>query len=266
MTRRQLTLRERYQISWFLEMDFDQKEIAEEIGFSESTISKEIRRNSHENTYDPDFAQHLCDVRKTLPRKRRVIVGEVEEFVIYSLKCGSVPQQISKLLSNYFGVKISTTAIYDFIHHPYEGREDLAKDLPRHKKGKKRKNKKCIGSKFNDNRVSIEKRTEEESNRERVGDLEMDTIVSSGHTGGALVVVDRKALQTWSVLIPNHKPSTINKALLELLMPIKDSIHSITSDNGFEFRNWPEIASARTETPNVLIIFSKSLQFQCEGR
>ena len=75
-------------------MDFEQKEIAEEIGVSESTISKEIRRNSRDNTYDPDVAQFLCDVRKKLPRKARVIVGEVEEFVIYTLKCGSVTAEV----------------------------------------------------------------------------------------------------------------------------------------------------------------------------
>ncbi len=121
MTRRQLTLGERYQISWHLEKNFEQYEIAEKIGFSESTISKEIRRNSLDNTYDPDVAQFLCDVRKSFPRKARVIVGEVEEFVIYTLKCGSVPEQISQLLEKHFGVNISTTAIYNFIHHPFEG-------------------------------------------------------------------------------------------------------------------------------------------------
>jgi len=242
MTRRQLTYVERSQISWFLAMDFDQKEIAEEIGFAESTISKEIRRNSRDNTYDPDVAQFLCDVRKKLPRKARVIVGEVEEFVIYMLKCGSVPEQISQLLKNSFGVKVSTTSIYNYIHHPFEGREDLAKELPRRKAAKKRKAKKCIERKANDNRVSIDKRPEEINQRERVGDLEIDTIISRGDKGGALTIVDRKALQTWSALIPDHKPSTVNKALLEILMPIKDRIHSITSDNGFEFRHWEEIA------------------------
>jgi len=242
MTRRQLTIIERYQISWFLTMDFDQKEIAEEIGFAPSTISREIRRNSRDNTYDPDEAQFLANVRKMLPRRPRIIDEVVADFIEFTLKCGSVPEQISKMLTNYCGVKLSTAAIYNYIHHPLEGREKLAKFLPRIRKSKKRKNKKTISKKPNDNRLSIAVRSALINEQTRFGDLEIDTIISRGHTGGLLTVVDRKSLYTWAARIPDHKPSTVSKKLIEMLGPIKDRIHSITSDNGFEFREWEKIS------------------------
>ena len=215
---RQLTLKERYQISWYLEADYEQKEIAEALNRSASTISREIRRNS------------------------RVIDDTVAVFIEVKLKLKFVPEQISVLLKSQLGVKVSAQSIYNYIHHPLEGREELAKYLPRYKVSRRRRNKKTIERKANDNRVFIDQRSEVINNRERIGDLEVDTIVSKDSKGGALILCDRVAKYTWGVLIPDHKPSTINKAILDTLMPIKDRIHSITSDNGFEFRDWEEIA------------------------
>ena len=37
--------------------------------------------------------------------------------------------------------------------------------------------------------------------------------------------------------IPNKEAATIQQAIIETLEPIKDSIHTITSDNGTEFAN-----------------------------
>ena len=242
MSQRQLTLFERYQISGYLEMDFSQKEISEEIGFSRSTISREIARNSRDNCYDPDLAHYLATVRRSLPRKARVITEEVAEFIVVLLVFKFVPEQISIILTNFYGVQVSTKSIYNFIRDPFEDREELARLLPRYKTYKRNKYKKYIPRTASDNRVSIDERGEEANNRGEPGHLEIDTIMSKGDKGGALTVCDRSTRCTWAVQIPDHKPSTITEALLTLLRPVKDQIHSITSDNGLEFREWEKIS------------------------
>ena len=242
MSKRQLTKIERYHISYLLEENLEQKEIAEIVGFDASTISRELSRNRYENGYDPDIAQDYTAARKSFSRKGRKIGEEEGAYIEEKLKLKFTPEQIRKLLKIELGVEVSTQTIYNYIHRQTKEGNDLAQYLLRKKTSKRRKNKKSIERKAGDNRVSIDKRPEEINKRQRFGDLEIDTIVSKDSKGGALIICDRASRFTWGALIPNHKPSTINQALFDLLEPIKDKIHSITSDNGFEFRDWEGIS------------------------
>ena len=120
MSEKHLTLRDRHKISWFIEHDYAQNEMAEELGFAISTISKEIKRNSDDNTYDPDVAQSLSDARKSIPRKSRIITGDIAELIKRELRIGNVPKKISPLILERFGVKISVTSIYNFSYRSSE--------------------------------------------------------------------------------------------------------------------------------------------------
>ena len=50
-----------------------------------------------------------------------------------------------------------------------------------------------------------------------------------------LTVNDRATGMLWMEKLDDKKASTVNAALLKILMPLRGKIHTITSDNGTEF-------------------------------
>ncbi len=139
---------------------------------------------------------------------------------------------------------VSYQAIYNFINSPLKNRSHLAKLLPFYRARGRNGKKKYIERKENDNRIPIKFRPLAAELRLRCGDLEIDTIVGKDRKGGVLTIVDRLSRFTWARIIPDHKAATVKKALLEILLPIKDRIRTITSDNGVEFSNWKSISEA----------------------
>ena len=70
---KQLTHKERYQIYALIKEGLNYTQIARNIGYSKSTISREIRRNSNDkNTYHPDNASIETFVRHKNKAKFRL--------------------------------------------------------------------------------------------------------------------------------------------------------------------------------------------------
>lgn len=66
---RQLTQAQRYQISALLTVGRSQRQIAETLGCHNTTISREIRRNSGGAGYEPDQTQHQSEQRRACAYK-----------------------------------------------------------------------------------------------------------------------------------------------------------------------------------------------------
>lgn len=241
MTYTQLTLGIRYQISCYLEEEYSISAIAQLVGYNRSTIHREIKRNSLNGEYDAEYADQLALARKQIARKHIVIDSILESAIESLLELKFSPEQISKLLSKT-PASVSYQSIYNFIHSPLENRSHLAKLLPFYRARGRNGRKKYIEHIDKDNRLSIELRPLAAELRTRYGDLEIDTIVGKDRKSGVLTVVDRRSRFTWARLIEDHKAETIEKTLLDILLPIKDRIHTITSDNGVEFSNWKSIS------------------------
>ena len=62
--KKHLTREQRYQLSALLQRGTKQKEIARIIGTSESTVSRELKRNSTKRTYSARLAQKFAEERK----------------------------------------------------------------------------------------------------------------------------------------------------------------------------------------------------------
>lgn len=90
------------------------------------------------------------------------------------------------------------------------------------------------------NRVSIEERPEVVNQRERLGDWEVDTVVGKNQQGALVSLVERKSRYTLLGLV--------KQAMISLLLPLTDRVHSITSDNGKEFAEHVQIAEALKAT------------------
>ena len=78
MNYKQLTQEERYQIYALMKANHNQKEFANILGRSASTISREIKRNKGLKGYRPKQAQRLMLHRRAMASKSIKITGVVK--------------------------------------------------------------------------------------------------------------------------------------------------------------------------------------------
>jgi len=94
------------------------------------------------------------------------------------------------------------------------------------------------------NRVSIAERPNIVDEKTRVGDWEIDLVIGKGHSGALVTIVERKTKFTSSMRINDKTAETVTAATIALLTPFKDSVLTITADNGKEFAYHERIAKA----------------------
>ena len=80
MRHKQLTLKERYNISTLLKRGWKQKDIAESIGVHPSTICRELKRNSNavSNEYSYEFAHAVAVKRKS---KHTMLTSKIKTYI-----------------------------------------------------------------------------------------------------------------------------------------------------------------------------------------
>ena len=92
------------------------------------------------------------------------------------------------------------------------------------------------------NRVSIDQRPDCINNKERFGDWEVDTIIGSQQKGAIVTIVERTTGMLMMRKLPKGKQARgLSKVLVQMLLPYKKYILSITSDNGKEFADHQRI-------------------------
>ena len=150
------------------------------------------------------------------------------------------PEQISAYLKKR-EVKISKERIYQEIRT----RPELAKYCHHHMKYRRHKPKtyKKAGKSLIPNRVSIHDRPVE-ADGTRFGDWEMDLVIGKGQKSAVLTVIERSRNMFMQKKLPSKKPEDVAKAVIALLVPYKKYVLTITTDNGFEFRDHEDIAEA----------------------
>ena len=242
-----LTQRERYLIVYHLSMGKKQKEVAEILGFSPSTISREIRRNKYEmfniSEYDYLYADYLARQRKTLKPKRTAFSKEVKSYVIKSLKKQHSPEQISGRIYQDIGESISIETIYQFIYRDKAKGGSLYTNLRwQNRKRKRRFQGRKRHREYGDNpRKSIHDRKPIIEEKIRFGDLEIDTIIGKNHKQAILTIVDKKTKYLWMQKLIFKRSDNVAKASNKILASVAKYIHTITSDNGSEFAAYEEI-------------------------
>ncbi|KAF0192092.1 MAG: transposase [Gammaproteobacteria bacterium] len=94
------------------------------------------------------------------------------------------------------------------------------------------------------NRVSIETRPAILERRTRLGDWELDTVIGQGHKQALVSLTERKSRLALFAKVPNKGAEGVKQAVLKLLAPLSDQVHTLTSDNGKEFAHHEAIAEA----------------------
>lgn len=236
----QLIEAQRYEIYLGLKRKWSRSRIAEEIGVSKSTVSREIRRNSKpEGEYIWKYAQRQCDSRKHgfkgHHRKPEDLWWRIERMIEEEEWS---PAQIAGVLRKE-GIHIAKQTIYNHVHADTTGK--LALHMPHGLKYKKRgKIPRPTKATNIPNRTSIHERPKE-ADGTRFGDWEMDTIIDS--CGHAIVTLTERSTNfiLMEKLPQGRKALPTARAVIRLLFPYRQTIHTITTDNGCEFAAHQEI-------------------------
>lgn len=231
---KQLTSEQRYTISVLLSKGLKKKEIAEAIGVSNSTITRELQRNSSKRgVYKWEIAQKQAEKRsKRTPGNRAISKAIWSSVKHYLVDEQWSPEQISGHLAKD-GIKISHETIYAWIREDKRNRGTLYKHL-RHRL-KHRKKYVGAGRSCIINRKSIHERPAEADGK-RFGDLEMNTIVGPNNQQAIVTLVDRNTNMLFMKKLKYGKDAkSLALTVIEMLKPIKKKLKTITTDNGKEF-------------------------------
>lgn len=231
---KQLTSEQRYTISVLLSKGLKKKEIAEAIGVSNSTITRELQRNSSKRgVYKWEIAQKQAEKRsKRTPGNRAISKAIWSSVKHYLVNEQWSPEQISGYLAKD-GIKISHETIYAWIREDKRNRGTLYKHL-RHRL-KHRKKYVGAGRSYIINRKSIHERPAEADGK-RFGDLEMDTIVGPNNQQAIVTLVDRNTNMLFMKKLKYGKDAkNLALTVIEMLKPLKKKLKTITTDNGKEF-------------------------------
>lgn len=238
----QLTQEQRYHIYALKKTDYSQTMIARELGVHKSTVSRELARNRGGRGYRPKQA-HEFAMLKRRTRVRPRISWETWELVESLIRQDYSPEQVSGSLKKDKGLFVSHECIYQFIYADKRAGGDLHRHLRCQKKRRKRYGKYSRRGLIPD-RVGIEERPAIVDARLRIGDWEADTVIGKGHRQAIVSLTERKSKLTLLKKVPQNTAELVEAAIIKLLGPVKEAVHTITSDNGKEFAAHKTIADA----------------------
>ena len=219
-----------------------QQQIATILGYSQSTISKELSRNRGQRGYRPKQAQELSSLRQANKASRsRVISGTLETEVIERLKRKHSPDQISGGLRREGLTAPSRTSIYNFIGLDRRSGGTLYLNLRINGKRRYRHQNKAGRSKL-PARVGIEDRPGVVASRKRYGDWEADLIAGCRSGGHLLSLYERKSRLGKLIRLDSKDAETTAEAIIAALEGMY--VHTITYDNGLEFAGHQKVSQA----------------------
>lgn len=233
---------DRSTIGELLRQNLSQRQIAEEIGVSVSTISRELRRDGL-RTYCPEVAHHRAVVRRRVassqPRK-------LDEKVL---------REFFKLMERYRSVHsaahflpVGKSALYNWLWRdgcegshmkPHRPRKKKRLSAPhcwmQHGVGKYGRRPKDGRFAMMKDAASIASRPEIVDAEGRIGDWEADTMFWSGNRM-SLTLLERKSGYVRLMLMPEKSAVSVAAHIVKKLRGLP--AHTITSDGGWEFSQW----------------------------
>jgi IS30 family transposase len=241
---RQLAYVQRCQIEALKKSGLSQQGIAELLGIHQSTVSRELSRNTGLRGYRHQQAQEKAEQRRAATHIPSKMTDEVVAMIDRKLGEKWSPEQISGWLLDTQNLSLSHESVYRHIWADKQGGGTLYKDLRR--RGKKYQWRGSNGKTSRGqlkNRVSIDERPAVVDEKIEVGHWEIDTMIGKGHSGALVTIVERVTRFTVSKQVKGKSAKAVTAATLTLLTPFKNLVRTITSDNGKEFACHETIAA-----------------------
>lgn len=238
-------------------------EIAEKVGCSVSTVSRELRRNRGKHGYRPSEAQAKYEKRRQKCRRKLLLeerpIKEKVSFLLTRKQWS--PEQISHRLAMEGKATVSYNTIYRAIKNGTmeekgtkknnQGRYPMSKYLRR--KGWRSK-KKSWNKTPDFIRQSISERPKAAETRSQFGHWEGDLVYSSFHKVYIVTLVDRRSRYLLTGISSSKKPKEIAKVFYNMLKELPSRlVRSVTLDRGQEFAEHAEVTSM---LPHVQFYFA----------
>ena len=236
----QLNQKERDRIFLLKEKGMLNSDIAKKLGRNKSTISRELKRNTHQkfHQYLPDTAQRKTDKRKALNRKISYAEKQpkLKRKIIYLLNIGWSPDLIAGRFNRKNELYLNQESIYQFIYSLEGRKQNLRRHLRRSHRLRRKKN----GRKHHQdiripNRVDISKRPKIVEKRKQFGHWEGDNVVYNRHRRTLSTSVERK---TRKVIISRPRNLTAKEKSRIIINRFKilpeQARRTMTYDNGKE--------------------------------
>ncbi len=233
----------RSQICAYKASGWSMRRMAKQLGFDVSSISREIKRNSGKRGYRLNQADIRAIERRRAASTRAykmttALIMRIQE----KIKIDWSPQQISGRFKKE-GISISHESIYRMIWADKKAGGELYKHLRHrgkyHKRSSGKAGRGCIPG-----RVDISERPKIVECKSRIGDWEGDTIIGARHQGTILSLVDRCSKFTQLKSIERKSSFLVFKATVEKMKSLPHPVHTMTFDNGKEFAQHENIATA----------------------
>ena len=244
----QLSSEERDKIAILRTQGLSLEKIAQAIGRTKSTISRELKRNNSPiyNVYLPHKADFRAKERKHQSGKRKRLKHPmIEKYVLQKIKLGWSPEQIAgRLPLDCPGLSISHEAIYQYIYDRQTRSEiDLTRYLPRSHKKRRLFGRSHRHTKTHiPDRVSIDNRPAYIEKRKQPGHWEADTMISRQSKKALVISLERASRLLHINKIAAKKSHRVVAAITEHLGCYPESLRrSITYDNGSENVDHQEI-------------------------
>ncbi|WP_257670979.1 IS30 family transposase [Parapedobacter tibetensis] len=243
MKKSHLTLEQRYEIQAYRDADKKPSEISAVIGRDKPVISRELNRNSKPNgQYRAIYAHGIAQIRKERLKRPRKLDHAMETAIHRRLREDQwSPEQIKGRADREGKPMVSHERIHQLI------RKDKADggDLYKHTRHCLKHRKRPVGGSHGGirNKRSIDDRPDIVSRKARMGDWEIDTIIGPQNRGAIVTIVERQTGLLFMRKLPDGKHAKeLGKIVVDILIPYKDHVHTITSDNGSEFADHSHIA------------------------
>jgi IS30 family transposase len=236
-----LTREQRYTISVMNKQKCSQKLIAEYIGKDKLVVCRELKRNADDrDKYSFAVAWEPADLRKEGMKITRKLKSPMKNKIVTMLEQDLSPEQITGRLKLENQPYVCHESIYKIIRIDKTEGETLYKHTRHRLKHRKRPVGKFIPVK---NRVSIDMRLEIVNTKERFGDWEIDTIVGNDNHGAILTITKRQTNFPLPEKLEHGKNAPeLAKTAVSALFAFRDSVHTVTGDNGTEFAEHENIA------------------------
>ena len=237
-----LTREQRYAIQALNRLKVSKRKIAEEVGVHKSTIYRELKRNASKRSYQAEKAQMYANERKERFSTNRKFTANIKKLVVeYITKEQWSPEQIVGYCKKNGVEIVSVERIYQFIREDKKQGGNIYKHLRHQLKHRKRGiNSNKIRIK---DRISIEQRPKKANDREEFGHFEMDLVVGKNNKGAILTITERVSRHFICRYLPRGKKAKyVSRAVIEELLPFKEHVLSITTDNGTEFADHKTIS------------------------
>ena len=235
-----LTLEERYYILKEKQIN-SLRCIAKKLKVSPSTVSRELRRNvCKDGLYRHDCAHHQAQIRRRDCRKDHLVHGKMKEMIVSCLKKDWSPEQITGRFRLEGEPIVSHQTIYNWLWRDKKNGGEYYKLLRR--KHRYQHNRKTAANHLPDRRM-IDERPAEANARSRIGDWEIDTMISGkGDNTVLITMVDRKSRYLIARLAPTRKAEVFQNEVCKLIRSKGRRVITVTSDNGTEFAEHKKIA------------------------